>query len=410
MTSLKIRVLWPDGRKRRYLLRLAEVGPIRVIGPEHLNAPIAFTVIFEGGQGWIRPSSQQDNLFEAVDPGASGRPWREHREMPLNVGTEFYLRAGADYFGVQILEIPEIPKSVDIRQLVHPPQSRPEAQANLPVPIGPETRPESEPLPDVDPWLPQILAWASSKRRTIALGVGAVATALLAVWTIDLAPKKPDAGSTMTAAAPPPSQPVAETIAANPAPQAQVEIPTPAPIASPPPTLSLEEIFFSALDQGDQARVRDMLIAKAIDVDLAQRDGYGALHIAAARGDVGMVKVLITQGADPNMLDAQGSTALMWSVFRRHLPVVRYLAPKSNLQIMRSSGERAVDLARRLEYKELISLTDPDLAAPQVVTPPKAPREKVLPKRTSATRTGSIQKTDRERRPSSLPAKKPANR
>lgn len=427
MTSLKIRLLWPDGRKRRYLLRLTEVGAIRVIGPEHLNAPIAFTVAFEKGKGWIRPGSQHDSLFEAVDPATHGRPWREHRELPLAVGAEFYLRAGADYFGVQILEVPDLPQAQDIRQLVHPPQSRPQGplrsesptESSLPAPLSLESSVESLELPAQDPWKARLSNWAQSQRRPLTLGLGAVVLVLLISQLFDF---KSATRPTPTSSTPPTTSPQTETSTTTVSPPTTVstneESAEAPPAASPPPTLSVEQIFFSALDQGDQARVRDMLQAKAIEVDEAKREGYAALHIAAARGDVGMVKVLIAQGADPNVLDAQGSTALMWAVFRRHLPVVRYLAPKSNLQIMRSSGERAVDLARRLQYPELVSLIDPDLAAPKVAAPPRSTqkvletqtRTKAEAKRPASPSSASRNKSNKDRRPTSLPAKRPAGR
>ncbi|HRK06157.1 MAG TPA: ankyrin repeat domain-containing protein [Pseudobdellovibrionaceae bacterium] len=430
MTSLKIRLLWPDGRKRRYLLRLTEVGAIRVIGPEHLNAPIAFTVAFENGKGWIRPGSQQDSLFEAVDPATHGRPWREHRELPLAVGAEFYLRAGADYFGVQILEVPDLPQTQDIRQLVHPPQSRPQAplrsDSSLPAPLELESPVESLELPAQDPWKSRISNWAKSQRRPLTLGLGGLVLVLLILQIFDfksaIRPTPTSSTSPTTSVASPQTE-TAPPAVTQPATAAAHEDSAEAPPAAPPPpTLSVEQIFFSALDQGDQARVRDMLQAKAIEVDEAKRDGYAALHIAAARGDVGMVKVLIAQGADPNVLDAQGSTALMWAVFRRHLPVVRYLAPKSNLQIMRSSGERAVDLARRLQYPELVSLIDPDLAAPKVAAPPRSTQKDLetqsrtkadandRAKRPPSSSSASRSKSNKDRRPTSLPAKKPSGR
>ncbi len=420
MTSLKIRLLWPDGRKRRYLLRLTEVGAIRVIGPEHLNAPISFTVAFENGKGWIRPGSQQDFLYEAVDPATHGRPWREHRELSLVVGAEFFLRAGADYFGVQILEIPDLPQVTDIRQLVHPPQSRPDPKPQTPAPLELDLPIESQELPASDPWASRLQTWARSQRRLLAIGLGGVVVIVLIMRLIDFqSASRPTRLSGVVQTDPPPAPilAIAPTPAILPSSSSEQSAEAP-PAASPPPTLSVEEIFFSALDQGDQARVRDMLLAKAIDVDQAQREGYAALHIASARGDVGMVKVLVNQGADPNVLDFEGSTALMWAVFRRHLPVVRYLAPKSNLQIMRSSGERAVDLARRLQYQELVTLTDPELAAPRVASPPRSSqkesrnsiREKTRPHDPAASSSAPRKKVSKDRRPTSLPTKKPSSR
>lgn len=141
--------------------------------------------------------------------------------------------------------------------------------------------------------------------------------------------------------------------------------------------------FFDAVDAGDEAKIKDLLDKRIVDVNLSRRRGYAALHLAAARGDLATVKFLIKMKADPNVLDGSGATPIMWSVFRRHEDVVKFLAPKTNLKIERQGGETAYALADRMKMTRVLKALNPD------------------PKKTAAKG-----KSGNKRVPTSLPKKK----
>lgn len=124
-------------------------------------------------------------------------------------------------------------------------------------------------------------------------------------------------------------------------------------------TMAVDQ-FFDAVDAGDEARIKDLLEKRVVDVNLSRRRGFAALHLSAARGDLATVKFLMKMKADPNVLDGSGATPLMWSVFRRHEDVVRFLAPKTDLKIERQGGETAFDLAKRTNMKKLLTILNPD--------------------------------------------------
>lgn len=141
--------------------------------------------------------------------------------------------------------------------------------------------------------------------------------------------------------------------------------------------------FFDAVDAGDEARIKELVDKRVVDINLSRRRGYAALHLAAARGDLATVKYLIRLKADSNVLDGSGATPLMWAVFRRHESVVKFLAPKTDLKIARQGGETAFDLAKRMKMTRLLKTLDPD------------------PKKTAAKK-----KDSKKRVPSALPDKK----
>ena len=76
---------------------------------------------------------------------------------------------------------------------------------------------------------------------------------------------------------------------------------------------------------GSAAMVSKLLEARA-DPDIAPDTGGTPLMIAARQGNVDAVRALLAHGADLNATEgAQGQTALMWAVARRHPQVVRVL-------------------------------------------------------------------------------------
>jgi hypothetical protein len=118
--------------------------------------------------------------------------------------------------------------------------------------------------------------------------------------------------------------------------------------------------FFDAVDAGDEARIKELVEKRVVDINLSRRRGYAALHLASARGDLATVKYLIRMKADTNVLDGSGATPLMWAVFRRHESVVKFLAPKTDLKIARQGGETAHDLAKRMKMTRLLKTLDPE--------------------------------------------------
>ncbi|MCY4638069.1 MAG: ankyrin repeat domain-containing protein [Acidobacteria bacterium] len=80
-----------------------------------------------------------------------------------------------------------------------------------------------------------------------------------------------------------------------------------------------------ATTAGGAGMVATLLEARA-DPDIAPDTGGTPLMIAARQGNVAAVRSLLAHGADMNATEgAQGQTALMWAVARRHPQVVRVL-------------------------------------------------------------------------------------
>ncbi len=98
--------------------------------------------------------------------------------------------------------------------------------------------------------------------------------------------------------------------------------------------------------QADVAEVVEALIAHGADVDRRGVNGYAPLHIAAERGDLAMVDLLISHGADPNVIasiDDRG-TPVEVAATAGHLDVVERLRPLT-VRLDWEAASRAGDIA-----------------------------------------------------------------
>lgn len=260
-----------------------------------------------------------------------------------------------------------------------------------------------------------------SKKHLI--GVGAALAALVIYFAVGHTPKTEGDSAELASQAGPDSPSAADTSGEMkpmdlpediPAPDLNASAPAvtdaptapiiPAPQAMVPPPVSLAgagngpiessfddksgfdpmavDSFFDAVDAGDEAKIKDLVDKRVVDINLSRRRGYAALHLAAARGDLATVKFLIKMKADPNVLDGSGATPVMWSVFRRHEDVVKFLAPKTNLKIERQGGETAYALAERMKMTRVLKALNPD--PKKTASKGKAPNKRVptsLPKK-----------------------------
>jgi ankyrin repeat protein len=87
-----------------------------------------------------------------------------------------------------------------------------------------------------------------------------------------------------------------------------------------------------AAQKGHVGVVR-LLLGRGTEVNAAGRFGYTALHEAAVTGHEEVVNVLLSSGADSSIKTNNGCTALMWASCRGHVGVVKQL-----LQHMQGRG------------------------------------------------------------------------
>jgi ankyrin repeat protein len=86
-------------------------------------------------------------------------------------------------------------------------------------------------------------------------------------------------------------------------------------------------------------------------------EGDTCLHIAATRGDVRAIQLLLEAGADINTIGDMGSTALHNAVSQGRVEAVKYLLNAgASKQIKDEFGQTPEDRARQLGLEEIVSL------------------------------------------------------
>jgi ankyrin repeat protein len=101
------------------------------------------------------------------------------------------------------------------------------------------------------------------------------------------------------------------------------------------------------------------LIDFGANVDAMDNRGYTPLHLAAARGDLYMVDILLRRGADPNCQTLHGDTPLYVATFWEQAPVIRKLIRwGADADIANADGKTARSMAIEEEKpSEVIAAT-----------------------------------------------------
>ena len=135
--------------------------------------------------------------------------------------------------------------------------------------------------------------------------------------------------------------------------------------------MDFENSIFNACVQGDLERVKS-LIAKqgpAVANEQDKQSGYSGLHDAARNNHLGICRLLLELGADPDLLtNSCQSTALHRAAYMGHVDVVGLLlAYKANVLLVDCEGKTALHKcvegkrAHWIPVAELLVKTDPRL-------------------------------------------------
>ena len=111
----------------------------------------------------------------------------------------------------------------------------------------------------------------------------------------------------------------------------------------------LIEVVNSAVEFEDKFKIFDILVSHAVPVQLDNADAYDGmtpLMHAAQKGDASIVKWLLEHGANINITDHKGRSALMLAVSERYADTVRELLDwKPKLDIVNTSGDTILQTA-----------------------------------------------------------------
>ena len=109
-----------------------------------------------------------------------------------------------------------------------------------------------------------------------------------------------------------------------------------------PPQATIEDLL-KAVNADDISRIKNLL-NEGLDVNGMNEDGWSALMVAASKGSMEILKLLIENGAALDVKNRQGGqTALIFAAHWGHTEVVRYLIAKgANLNVQMDDGWTAL--------------------------------------------------------------------
>lgn len=108
---------------------------------------------------------------------------------------------------------------------------------------------------------------------------------------------------------------------------------------------------------GNDSTIIKKLFDKTIDIDMQDRYGKTALQIAAKKGNLEAVEVLIYNNANVNLRDYTQRSPLMFASLRGHTVIVKLLlAHKANRWIGNILGHNAKDLAKIKGHDKIVDL------------------------------------------------------
>ncbi|KAM9718568.1 KN motif and ankyrin repeat domain-containing protein 2-like isoform 2-T2 [Menidia menidia] len=108
---------------------------------------------------------------------------------------------------------------------------------------------------------------------------------------------------------------------------------------------------------GEMEVVRKLMELGNVNIRSSQT-GQTALHLAVRHGRVVMVRLLLSCGADANVQDSQGTTALMFASERGHTHIARLLLERSqcDLTLADKRGQTALSIATKGSHTDTAAL------------------------------------------------------
>ncbi|XP_076331369.1 death-associated protein kinase 1-like isoform X2 [Tachypleus tridentatus] len=86
--------------------------------------------------------------------------------------------------------------------------------------------------------------------------------------------------------------------------------------------------LFSAIEEGNLTGLKELFAQSNIDPNQGNRQAETPIHLAAGLGKLQIVKFLHYCGANINLLDVNGNSAIYWAVRQNHAEVISYLSEK----------------------------------------------------------------------------------
>ncbi len=120
----------------------------------------------------------------------------------------------------------------------------------------------------------------------------------------------------------------------------------------------------------NRLKVVQALLETGADINLLNGVGCSALHNAAAQGGLEVVEALLAKRANINLGNANGCTALHLAAWGNHLPVVqKLLEKKAQVDLVNNAGKTPLSFAAEAGHIAIVKLLLKQRANPNLILP-----------------------------------------
>ena len=119
-------------------------------------------------------------------------------------------------------------------------------------------------------------------------------------------------------------------------------------------TLSGKDQFIDAIRDNNSEMISLLLGLKLVDINFRHTDENTPLMMAATQNYIEIVKMLIDNGADPNLTNNTGKSALIFAAFFNYMDLVKFLVKSgTNLDLSDKQGRSALIIATSKNYNDI---------------------------------------------------------
>ncbi|XP_043246498.1 myotrophin-like [Amphibalanus amphitrite] len=109
-----------------------------------------------------------------------------------------------------------------------------------------------------------------------------------------------------------------------------------------------------SIKNGDIEQVKEAVESKKVDLN-APIDGRSPIHYAADYGQLEVLKYLLSKGADLNVLDKHGISAILAAIWEGHTDCVKLMLEKGASKSGKTpDGTSYIDAAEKADIKALL--------------------------------------------------------
>ncbi|XP_071450473.1 death-associated protein kinase 1-like isoform X2 [Hetaerina americana] len=110
-----------------------------------------------------------------------------------------------------------------------------------------------------------------------------------------------------------------------------------------------------ASEEGNLKGLEELLSMANIEINMANKHGETAAHVAAGHGHLKVLSVLAANGADLGISDIHGDTPVFWAARQGHAEVIRTLALADiNVGVQNKNGETCLHMACRYGHTSVV--------------------------------------------------------